>query len=249
MKAKNLYYHTVFQRTNAIKLLILQIFIAVASWGRIFIEVFTRKHFGERYFLLPLNLFFAGLLGLIPTLWTYEMPFLRVVTTNLTWYAYVAAFIVASFRRWLEVLREPGVYDFKKFTLSPGIINSGFYKLELFNLNITNRLLATFVEPGLFLIIGFLLISFDQNIGYLLIGSSIIYAGSWAGQYHLGDHFIMDIIDKKIANEELANSFIHNRLPGQTRGFEADGSKIKSREFRRQLADDMIEDEPAAEVI
>lgn len=249
MKTTNLYYHTVFARTNAVKLLILHIFISVATWGRVFIEVFTRKHFGERYFLLPLNLLFAGLLGLIPTLWTYEMPFFRVITTNLTWYAYLVAFVVASFRRWFEVLREPGVYDFKKFSLSAGIINDGFYKLELLGFKVTNRFLATFVEPGLFFVIGFILISFDQNIGYVLIGSSIIYAGSWAGQYHLGDEFIMDMIDRKIANEELADAFVHNRLPGQTRGFEADSSKIKSREFRRKLVDDMIDDDPAVEVI
>lgn len=49
---KNLYFQTMFQRTNGIKMIILDFFLSIASWPRLMIEVFIRKNFGERYFSL-----------------------------------------------------------------------------------------------------------------------------------------------------------------------------------------------------
>ena len=49
---KNLYYRTVFMRVNSIKEIILGFFLAIASYPRMLLEVFTRKNMGERYFSL-----------------------------------------------------------------------------------------------------------------------------------------------------------------------------------------------------
>jgi len=249
MKVRNLYYHTVFKRTNSVKVFILQVFLALASWFRVFIEVFTRKKFGERYFLFPLNIMLAVILGIVPLGRYYGTPVLAIIFKNLTWYAYIVAFMIASYKRYLEVKREPSVFDFKRFSLSPGIIKKWLYKIDLIGMKMTNRNISIFVEPGIFMLIGMVLVALQQDIGYLLISSATVYGYSWAAQYYLGDQFIMDTIDQMIANEELVNSFVHTRIPADTRGFEVDASKIKSREFRRMVAENMMESEPAVDVI
>jgi hypothetical protein len=251
MKTKNLYYHHMFQRTHHFKAIFLSFFVAISSWFRVPIEVITRRHFGQRYFLFPLCVYIALALAAMPivafntgtyTLWD-------MIEHNLTWYGFIVLFLRNSYDRYLEVRREPGVYDFERFSLSPGIIHAWFYKLELFDLKPTTRIIAIYLEPGLFLLAGIILALLQQNIGYVFIVCSIIYSASWAGAYYMGDEFILDKIDDLITSEELTNTFVHNRPPKETKGFEVDGTKIKNPEFRRKLAESMIEEEPAVDVL
>ncbi|MXV16901.1 hypothetical protein [Hufsiella ginkgonis] len=249
MKKSNLYFYVTFKRTNGIKLFILNLFLALCSWPRLFLEVFIRKNFGERYFLLYTSICAAIWLALLPRLFTnWGASITDIIGDNITWYAYLGAFLYFSVKRHFETVREPGVFDFAKFSLSPGIIHPWFRNLTIFGNNPSTRVIATILEPGVFLIAGGLLALLKQEIGYLLMGSSIIYSISWAAQYHLGDQFIMDKIDEGICNEEFANTFVDGLPPEETRGFEVYGDKPRNREFRRKVAESIIDEEPAADV-
>jgi hypothetical protein len=246
---KNLYYHTVFKRTNTIKMFILGFFLGICSWPRVFIEVFTRRNFGERYFLFPLCVLLAVILAAIPFGRSYGESAIIVIGANFTWYAYIVAFVMFSLKRRLEVRREPGAYDFAKFSLSAGVLHPQLRYLSRFGINLSNRVIATYVEPGIFLIAGVFLIILKQDIGYVLSASAVIYGFSWAAQYYLGDQFILDKIDEMISNEELVESFVHNRDPEETRGFEVYGDRPSNQDFRRKIVDQMFEEEPAVDVL
>jgi hypothetical protein len=249
MKTKNLYYHTVLKRTNVVKLTIFKFVLAICSLFRVFIEVFTRKSFGERYMLLPLNVFLAVLLAAIPYKTSYYESLWNPIFSNISWYAYLVVFVIYSFKRAREIKREPGVYDMAKFSLSAGIINEWFYNIRLTGTKPTNRIIATYYEPGTAIIIGIILALLKQNIGYLFIISGIVYGISWAGQYYLGDEFIMDTIDEMICNEELVESFVRGLPTQETRGFEVYGTAPGNSDFRRKVADAMMDDDPAVDIL
>lgn len=250
MKKKNIYYYETIQRVDASKLFFFRLFLSLSSWPRVLIEVFTRRGFGERYFSFSLCLFLAANLAALPfALPTYGSSFFGVIWGNITWYIYLVLFLIASFKRYLEVKHEPGVFDFAKFSLSPGIVIPQVREFRVFGRKLTTRTIATVIEPGLFGILGLILVSFEQKIGFVLLACSSIYSLSWRIQYYLGTHFIMDKIDEMICNEELVNTFVDKQLPEETRGFEVYGDAPRNSEFRRKVVENMFEDEPAVDVL
>lgn len=249
MKKSNIYFHTVYGRTNVIKVWILNFFLAFSSWPRVFIEVFTRKHFGERYFLYSLCLLIAAIMAIAPFGMNRYAPIMTVIGKNLTWYIYLVAFVIASFKRNIEVQREPGVFDFAKFSLSAGVINPWFRQLKIFGKVQNGRVIAIYLEPGVFFLAGVALILLHQMLGVVFVVSSIFYGLSWAAQYYLGDQLIMDQIDNIIMSEEMVDTFVHEELPDKTKGFEVHAQKPKDPKLRRKLAEALMEDEPAVDVI
>ncbi len=255
MKTKNLYYATVFKRTNTIKMMILSFFLAIASWPRLFLEVFLRKNFGERYFSFSTAIIITWIFALLPYAWEYSHSFGfvdkgKLVLTYATWYLYLAAFVYFSWLRWMEVKREPGVFDFARFSLSTGNINPSFYKMaESMGLKPTSRNISTLLEPLVCFVIGALLFLIGQSVGTLIIVCSICYSLSYAGAYHLGDQFVMDTIDEMICNEELVDSFVNNEQPSETRGFEAYGKRPTNADFRRKVVDNFRQEDDFAEAL
>ncbi len=63
---KNLYYRLVYGRVNGIKEMIYAFFYNISSSPRLFIEVFTRKNFGERYFKLSTAIILTVILAVLP---------------------------------------------------------------------------------------------------------------------------------------------------------------------------------------
>lgn len=260
---KNLYYHTVFGRKNVIKEFILNSFLDMASGPRLLLEVFTRTKFGERYFSFSTAIIFTVVLALypiiaskIPSFDSYAYAYGReeeetgigtILSKYFTWYAYLGAFMYQCFKRREEIKREPSVFDFARFSLSTGVVNPAFYDFKINGKTPTPRQVCILLEPAIFLGFGILLAIFQQSLGYLLIFCSIVYSLSWKGAYYKGDQFIMDKIDKLIANEEMASSFIDGRKPEETRGFETYGRRPENTDFRRKVAESFFEnddDEP-----
>jgi hypothetical protein len=250
MKRTNVYFATVVKRTNIIKVAFLSIFLLIGSWPSAIIEVFTRRNFGERHFLLPLNLFLAAMLGIIPFgMATYFESWWDTIINNLTWYGFITAFVVFSLKRYSEIIRDPGTFDLQRYTLSSGEVNSWFHELNLFGGAPSIRTISIYLEPAVFLIAGIILTAAKQHIGVVLIVCSVIYSLNWSARYYLGDQFIMDKIDETICNEELVNVFVDGKLPGEARGFDMHTRRPNDREFRRKVAESMIEDEPAVDVL
>ena len=248
---KNLYYEGVFKRKNAIKRTAGLIFIMFASMPRLLLEVFIRKNFGERYFSLPQAIVTAILLLPIPIGIDTGRAFSHgefisrssMFFNNITWYVFLAGFIYFSLKRQKEIKREPSVFDFAKFSLSTGIINPSFYAVDFLGRKPDPRFISTVIEPLFFLTIGLVLTVMAQKVGMLLIICSLLYSASYFVSYNIGDHFIMDTIDEMICNEELVSSFVDGRRPDQTRGFDPFCRRPADKNFRRKIADQLIQDD------
>ncbi len=247
---KSIYYKTVFQRKNVIKDFLLKLFLSIASYPRMILEVFIRKNFGERYFSFATAITIFVILLLIPALSSryyfndFRFDGWDMLMENKLWYIFACAFLYVANQRRLEIERLPSVFDFARFSLSNGIIHPFFQKLVLDKSNYTIRQIEIFIEPLVFLAIGLLLAPMGQApLSILLVVCSIIYSLSYSAAYYLGDQFIMDKIDEMIASEEMVNAFVNDLDPSQTRGFNFIGRKPASPERRRQMCDDMVSDD------
>ncbi|MEZ4901805.1 MAG: hypothetical protein R2822_08630 [Spirosomataceae bacterium] len=219
---KNLYYRTVFKRTNTIQEAVLNVFLAFCSWPRLLLEVFTRQNLGERYFSFSTSMFIACILAFLPFVYLEVFrsagDFFTFILFFSTWYVYLAGFIYMCLQRREEIKRLPSVYDFGRFSLSTGQIHPDLRNLFLIGKSVDLRTFEIWIEPGLFAFIGFLLWGAAQPIGAIIFISSIFYSLSYMAAYRQGDHFIMDKIDEMICNEEMVNAFVEGKESSETRG-------------------------------
>ncbi len=246
---KNLYYRTVFKRSNKLKEGVLAFFLAFCSWPRLLLEVFIRKNFGERYFSFAASLTIGGILALLPLIYLEFISRIyrssegtTFIVLFTTWYGYLAAFLYMCFKRHEEIKHLPSVFDFGRFSLSTGEIHPWFLDLRFSGEPATIRTIEIWLEPLPFAIGGFLLWAFGQPIGLIILVSSIFYSLSYAGAYHQGDHFIMDQIDEMICNEEIVNAFVEGRESSETRGVSFYGRRPADPETRRRLAETFVEE-------
>lgn len=261
---KNLYYRTVFQRQNLFKKFFLDLFLSIASYPRLLLEVFIRKNFGERYFSFATAITIAILLALFPlassklgSLFSGGYGYGRYGNHDsgiswskfATWYVFLAAFVFFSYKRWQEVKRNPSVFDFGRFSLCTGDIHPFFFGLKIGGKPISVRAIEILCEPSVFFAAGILLWLLSQPLGGLLVFSSIFYALGYAGAYRNGDNFVMDKIDEMILNQETERAFIEDEATENTRGVRFYAKKPNSRELREQVADSMIEDDDAVEAV
>lgn len=247
---KSIYFRTVFQRKNVIKDFLLRLFLSIASYPRMVLEVFTRRNFGERYFSFATAITVFVILLILPAIFsdfqfnTYRFEGWEMVNDNKLWYIFACIFLYVSYQRMLEIKRLPSVFDFARFSLSNGILHPFLLEIIFKKSSFTVRQIDIFIEPLFFLIIGILFGFIGQtSLSILIISCSIIYSLSYSAQYYFGDQFIMDKIDEMIASEEMVNSFVNDVDPSQTRGFYAFGRKPASEEKRQNLYDNYLSDD------
>jgi hypothetical protein len=251
---KNLYYKTVYGRSNVLKNSILIFFFTFSSYPRLLLEVFIRKNFGERYFSFMSAITVTILLSIFPFVSAGISQMLSfggygrsfdlgdVFQHYFTWYLFLIAFMYKCMERNDEVKRLPSVFDFARFSLSTGERHPRILDFKWKGKRLDIREIETLVEPGLFFFIGLFLMLIGQSVGTLLLISSIFYSLSYVAAYMIGDNFIMDRIDEMICNEELVNSFVEDKDSSETRGFSTYGRKPADPETRRRLADAFVED-------
>lgn len=264
---KNLYYRSTFQRGNMFKMFFLSLFQAFNSAGRLLLEVFTRKNFGERYFLLSPALGLTLLLALIPVIIVkflskpllpaegYDFSMMetsqqaaQAVTPSLmpdylTWYIFLVCYVGISIKHHLDMRHNPSVFDFEHFSLSSGEINPLFFKIKVPFMQTTVRTVECFFEPAVFFILGAVLWLVGQKLGILLVVTSIAYSFNYMNDYMHGDNFIMDKIDEMIANEEMEDAFVNELDESETRGFRIRGKRPKDEDMRRKLLAPMVGEE------
>lgn len=247
----NLYYSTVYKRPNIIKGILLGLVFSMSSWPRLVIEVFLRRSMGERYF----NLGSAIIIGIILTVTPFAstMGFLglstgQIFSKYLSWYIFCAAYFYFTGKRWNEIKREPSVYNFGKFSVSTGYWLPFFNNIIVFGKRANPRSIAIIYEPGLFVIVGFVLFLLDQQLGLVLMSCGLIYSISYIAAYKQGDEFVMDQIDKIICNEEMYDSFVQKKMPEETRGFNFFGKGPDDADQREHLVNSFFADneEPSA---
>jgi hypothetical protein len=249
---KNLYYRTMYKRSNVFKSFSVNVFQFLASYPRLLLEVFIRRNLGERYFtffgsivmafiLAVLPLFLTGVIGLFGRTRSFE--FTSFITGNLTWYVFLAAFVFFALKRREEIKRNPSVFDFGRFSLSSGEHHPLFYQIKRGGIPPNPRTVETLLEPLFFFIIGLVLVLFGQLVGWLILVCSVLYGLSYRGAYKLGDDFVMDKIDEQIANEETFNAFVADQEPRLTRGMRFYGRRPVDPEKRKKVADSFIEED------
>lgn len=260
---KNLYFRSVIRRRNLFKDAIFGFFYSVCSWPRLLIEVFIRKNFGQRYFSFASVVTVFVILGLFPLVLGKTITVLLNPTqgysygeapslwgTFVTWYLYLFAFLYFGYKRSQEVKINPSTYDFERFSLYSGEVDSRFFGFKLFGKFPSIRQVEILYEPAPFLAGGLLLCFIGQALGLLLVLTSIAYGLSYVGAYRQGDNFVLDKIDEIIMNEELENSFVDDMDAANARGVRFYARKPKSEELRRKLADAFIEEEePVTEAL
>ena len=253
---KNLYYRNVLRRTSLLKSFVIRVFVGLASWPRLILEIFIRKNFGERYFSFSVAILVGVILLLLPVLFQYGGNlllrgsgggFLTFALGYTSWYLFTAGFLYMAYLRKMEIKRNPSVYDFEKYSLYSGDINPFFYTINFRDWKTSVRRVECLIEPGVFFLAGILLAVFGQSIGTLIIICSIIYSLSYLGSYYLGDDFVMDKIDEMICNEEMLGAFVEDKDASETRGVRFYGRKPADENVRQKVVESFTEEEPVFE--
>lgn len=243
-------YQSVLERNNALKEIVLNFFFALSSGPRLILEVFIRKNFGCRYFFMASAYTAAAILAIVPLISNgilyiftryggYRFPD-NFWLDHIFWYGFIAAFLVMSYKRNREVKNGPSIFDLAKYSYCTGAIDKRFY--DLGGKKWTVREIETFVEPAFCFIIGVLILSIDNNLGWLIVISSICYSLSYRGAYYNGDNYIMDILDKQILGEGLVKNVLEGKQGEDANGVQVYGRLPVSLEVRRKLLPHFFED-------
>lgn len=246
---KNLYFRSVLRRDNLIKVFFLGLFGSIASYPRMLLEVFIRKDFGERYFNLASAIYVTLILAVIPIALKDAFRFLRDDEDSsfwmhyLTWYIFLALFMIKCIQHYKTMKRSPSVFDFARYSLSSGQLHPQFFKIQIPGIKPDRRNIEILLEPGIFFVLGIVLWLIGQKVGILLTICSIFYSFSYQLAYHTGDNFVMDKIDEIICNEELKKTFVDDANESETRGFRFLGRKPENKEMREQIMPLMLEQE------
>lgn len=245
---KELYFRQQYGRINVLKTAVLQFVYSISSYPRLLLEVFLRKNFGERYFSLASGITVACLLAAFPTLFmVFGYDWRDFLLKDLSLYLFIAVFLSRCFRHDRDQRRNPSVFDFAKFSLYSGDVHPLFTDFRLFGKPTTRRI-EIFLEPLPFFILGVALMLLQQRLGIVLTACSVVYCLSYAGAYIVGDHYVMDMIDQIISNEEMHKTFVEDAPPEDTRGFRVYGRKPVEREMREKLVPLMVEQSDSVEV-
>ena len=250
---KNLYLAFVARRSNPFKDFLYGVMRSFCSIPRLLLEVFTRTHFGERYFSFSSAVFLAFILAMFPIVLSsivasisYEgFSTLDFSIHYLTWYGFIFMFMRECALRRKEIKRSPSAFDFGSYSLSTGRLHKWLLDYKYNGKGFDIRTIETIIEPGLFVIIGLALMVTMQWIGIVIFLSGICYSISYFDAYKRGDDFILDIIDERIANEETTNVFVYGLDPSLTKGFSMYGGKPDDLDLRQAVADDIVQNQEA----
>lgn len=239
------------QRSNPVKNFILNLFSSSSSLPKLLLECFVRKDFGERYFSLSTALIMAFVLCFVPPLFLFGSAWRmgwgdiikEFILHYLTWYVFLAYFIRVCFLRKKEITRIDGEFDTTRYTFSTGNLDDRIMNFKFKGKGFNIRQVETIIEPGLFLLIGFVLMVLGQFVGILIFLSSIVYSLSYHLMYSLGDDFILDMIDNRIANQVMVSVFVDGVEDDPT-GFRMRTRRPADQSLREDIAGDIIDDQP-----
>ncbi len=228
------------RRDNFLYKLVFGVAYYWSSYPKLLLEVFIRKNFGRRYFNFGLNLFILIVLAGWPKLrsyfrlhedlnWYYKKYYNHDVVYHywfpyLTWYIFLALFLIFSFVRWVEILRQPKEFTLKTRSNYSGDISTFFWtfgrpetkriikvgnltdeELNKLKYNST-RFIESVLEPFPFFILGLILYFLNQNLGVLLITCSLFYSFGSYGSYMLVEEEIQDRMDDMQGTEVMSSA-------------------------------------------
>ncbi|MBS1596074.1 MAG: hypothetical protein JST90_17310 [Bacteroidetes bacterium] len=249
---KNVYYRNVLRRNSFLESQAKALQSWAVSYPRLLLEVFIRKNFGERYFSMGQAALMFLFLFIFPMFYTYgEYSIYHSVPIGIlwgrytTWYAFIFAFYYFAIQRQKEIKVNPSVYDFAKFSLYGGEVNSLFSEFGKKDGKIDWRKVETLYEPAPFLAAGIVLWLIGQPLGILLTVSALLYTAGYNLAYLEGDHFVMDRIDERLMNAELTEIFVNDVEPKDAKYVNFRGRKPNDPELRKKVAETFQEEDSA----
>jgi hypothetical protein len=121
-----------------------------------------------------------------------------------TWYILALAFLVFAIIRWSET--RSGKNNSHHQSTYMGDIHPLFFKLDFLG-KANERNIAILYEPMLFIIVGFILTKFGQNVGWLIIVSAIFYSLGNYADYRFADGVLTTTTDQIKNNEAIKRYF------------------------------------------
>ncbi len=164
-----------------------------------------------------------------------------------TYYIFLVAYAIMSVVRYMEIRREPSVFDFAKFSLSTGLPHPFFKQIKIGGKTPTLRTIEVYYEPLLCFLIAVPLAFLGQPVSLVIIFCSICYFLFNMLAAIQGDHFVMDKIDEIICNQELSQTFIQD-LEVSPRQVPFYGKKPTSEQLRNAFAEQVLANDEEEDV-
>ncbi|MDD7887865.1 hypothetical protein [Flavivirga sp. 57AJ16] len=209
-------------RTNHVSEFVLGFFMMFASHASAIIEVFLRKRFGERYITLAQSIGLFLILN-ISYSWLDNLFRLRINGAGIVLFIFSCAYLGFSIYHRMEIKKYGTTYDFKRFSLSDGELNTFWVKIlgKIFRgMKVSNYTIHVLIEPAIPVLIGiiFVLIPITRVVGMILIFCGIIYGLRNLSKAQQGRNWVLDNIDKKICSEMKYDVFIGRKPKQDTKG-------------------------------
>lgn len=224
----------------------LLILAGIASIPARIVEIFMRRNFGERYFSweIPMLIFVLLIAPYIVQIYigypgSSPFTFLHALLC--------LAIPYATYKRHKEVKRSTDTFDDTVYSYYSGDqlkmwdkVRAKYPKLKADYVRVER-----YYEGAVFILIGFvaLLIPFTMVIGVTMMVAGISYIIKVYYRYQMGRSYILDMIDKKIINEQMYDTFVNENPPDKTQGFQWSGPKPGSRDVREKIYEQMLEEE------
>lgn len=236
---------------------------------RVPIEIFVRRNFGQRYFQLRDAFNVAVIiLYVLPAIWARFSSLPQVLQYGIlgtgpsqaatgegiaqrnhafiddtVLLLFLSALVFRAWRHHRSMKRAPSTFDFAKYSwyngdLHPFLLNLGWRGKKL-----SRRTIECWAVPTLFFVAGMVLAILQLKLGWYLMISAYMYSLGYRRAHRANDNFILDKIDQRIVNEELAKVLLDDKAaPSQTRWFDPPVHLPADPEQRQQVRDMVLAD-------
>ncbi|GFZ79686.1 hypothetical protein GCM10011531_06990 [Aquaticitalea lipolytica] len=214
----------------------------ISSYPSYIVEVFMRKHFGERYFSFSVAV-------IISLTMLYPFIFLgnRVRgALGISWLLFTLLFLYKSIRHRMEYKRFSMTYNFDRFSYADGEIFDFWYDLigtKLLGLTVTRYRILVLFEPAIPVLIGLLLmlVKFTRPIGILIFFSGLLFGYRNTMKAYAARSYVLDAIDEQIVSKWKYDVIMEEKPKSQTGGLSFPIELPKSNDIRQNLIDNVDE--------
>lgn len=120
------------------------------------------------------------------------------------WYVLLVAFLVFAIIRWIETMRHNGNSD--NVSNYMGDIHPFFFKLNFLG-RPTEKNISTIYEPLMFFVVGLFFNAIGQNVGWLIIISSVFYSLGNYADFKYAEGVLTDAEDTMKKNKAVHQFF------------------------------------------